>query len=379
MEHTDNQARKVCIYCEKWTRGGIETFLTETLKHMDRRNLKFHLAVASWQSDAFREELADMGVQVHILQGRKEAGAFGRTIGSLKPFWELLRKERFDVVHLNIFHGAALSLAFLARRAGTPAVIAHSHGAGLRRSRSARLKKIVHYICCLLFAETPTVRWAASAAAGKFLFPAAKDVKLIPNGVDTGRFLFSSGQREAVRRELGLMDAYVIGCVGRLENQKNQVFLLDVLAECVKVRPNTVLLLVGDGEDRGDLKQKVAELNVAQHVRFLGVSAHVPELMCAMDVLAVPSLSEGLGIAAIEGQASGLPVVCSTGVPEEVRITDAVSFLALQKGPEQWAEALLSCRPLDRLGQNERVKNSRFQIDISAAVVRKGYEGDERR
>lgn len=371
-----NAKRKICIYCEKWTLGGIERFLVESLMHMDRRGLEFHLAIAAPLSNAFHSELSALNINVHVLQQRKDVGALGRTICSLAPFWSLLKREHFDVVHLNIFHGVALLFAWLARQAGIPAIIAHSHGAGLRKSKSRHVKLAMHYLCCLLFARTPTVYWAASVEAGRFLFSTVKAVDLIPNGIDTARFLYSEAHREAVRQELSLQGAYVIGCVGRLENQKNQTFLLDVLARCVNIRPNSYLLLVGDGEARHELEVKANKLGIRRSVCFLGNSDRVPALLCAMDILAVPSTAEGLSIAAVEGQASGLPVVCSTGVPREVQITGSVAFLSLEAGEQVWAEELLFRKPLDRIHQNALVKESKFQIDASTEIVRRGYGGD---
>lgn len=344
--------------------------------HMDCRRLELHLAIATPLSNAFQAELSTLNIKIHILQQRENIGAFGRTAYSLSPFWLLLEKEHFDVVHLNIFHGAALVFAWLARRASVATIITHSHGAGLRKSRGYHFKLVAHYLCCMLFARAPTIYWAASTEAGKFLFPMVKEIILIPNGIDTNRFLCTELQREAVRRELNIQGNYVIGCVGRLENQKNQTFLLDTLAECVKVCPESLLLLAGDGEARFDLEAKTARLGLKSSVHFLGNSNRVPELLSAMDVLAVPSTSEGLGIVAIEGQASGLPVVCSTGVPEEVQVTGSVVFLPLKAGAKIWAETLLSQPVLNRIYQNKLVKESRFQIETSAEAVRRGYEGN---
>ncbi len=107
--------------------------------------------------------------------------------------------------------------------------------------------------------------------------------------------------------------------MGRLENQKNQIFLIHVFAECAINRPQTVLLLVGGGEARETLEESAVHCDFGEHVCFTGESDRIAALLRAMDVLAVSSLSEGLGIVALEAQVSGLPVICSSGVLEEVR------------------------------------------------------------
>lgn len=369
--------KKVCIYCERWSRGGIEAFLARTMAHMDLNGLELHLAVAEWQSGVFQAELSHAGVVCHILHKRQNTGACGRTFYSLKPFWKLLHVEMFDVVHLNIFHGAALSFALLARWAKVHTVIVHSHGAGLRKSKGYWLKLLAHRLCCDFFSGVSAIRWAASIPAGKFMFTGSEQVRVIPNGIDPQQFLFSSAVRWEMRQKLGFGSAYVIGCVGRLENQKNQIFLINVLAECIINRPQTVLLLVGGGEARTELEKSAMHLGLREHVCFIGESDRIPALLCAMDVFAVPSLSEGLGIVAIEAQAAGLPVICSSGVPAEVQITDSVTFLPLEKGAKAWAECILSQKPLDRARQNSLVGNSCFHIRNSADMVRKGYLGED--
>ena len=144
------------------------------------------------------------------------------------------------------------------------------------------------------------------------------------------RFQFDSAVRKNARHELSLDGKYVLGHVGRLCYQKNQEFLLDVFARVVKQRPDTILLLVGEGEDRPILEEKAQRLGVADKVCFYGFCADVSKLYQAMDIFVFPSRFEGLGIAAVEAQAVGLPVVCSMDVPNEARITDHVTALKLE-------------------------------------------------
>ena len=104
--------------------------------------------------------------------------------------------------------------------------------------------------------------------------------------------------------------------MGRLAPEKNHAFLLQVFAEIHHALPNAVLLLAGRGPLEDELRAKAAQLGLGEAVRFLGVCDDVPEVLRAMDVFLMPSTSEGLAMAAVEAQASGLPCVLSTGVPE---------------------------------------------------------------
>ena len=122
------------------------------------------------------------------------------------------------------------------------------------------------------------------------------------------------------------------------------MFLIKVFNELQKKEKKSVLLLVGDGEDREDIMNKVKEYQLTDNVIFLGVRDDVQNLMQAMDVFVFPSIFEGLGIVAIEAQVSGLPVIASNKViPEEVCIDKEIfEFVDLDKGEKYWAEKILN-------------------------------------
>jgi glycosyltransferase involved in cell wall biosynthesis len=149
--------------------------------------------------------------------------------------------------------------------------------------------------------------------------------------------------RTSVRQELGIpANAFVLGHVGRFVAQKNHLFLLDLLAVLSRLDPSTVLLLVGDGPDRPDIEARASALGMRPRVLFTGVRDDVPRLMKGgMDVFALPSHFEGLGLVVVEAQAAGLPCVISDVVPEEADVVSSlVRRLPVSAGPRAWAEAV---------------------------------------
>lgn len=135
-------------------------------------------------------------------------------------------------------------------------------------------------------------------------------------------------------------NTFVIGNIGRLCYQKNQRFLLNVFSDVYQNMPESRLLLVGDGDDRKELELYAESLGLLDSVIIYGTSNHVEELLCAMDVFAFPSLFEGLGIAMIEAQASGLPVICSDQIPKESVVSDDVYRISVHDR-DGWVKALL--------------------------------------
>lgn len=367
------EKKRVCCFCESWESGGIESFLNNVLGCMDRTDLKIDLVTSQLKESVFTEQLQKQGVYFHELSGNQK-----NILKNHRLFRRLLAENRYDVIHLNVFQGMSLYYAHLAKRAGIPVRIAHSHNTDLRPSRTRKLKLWLHKTFSDWYAADATAFWACSSAAAEFMFPqrelARRGFTFIPNGIRTERFRFDAVVRESVRRELGLNDCFVVGNVGRLCYQKNQEFLLDVFACLLKHRPDGRLLLVGEGESRAMLEKRAVELGIAEWVSFYGVTDCVERLFWAMDVFAFPSRFEGLGIVAVEAQAAGLPVICSEYVPGEAVVTVRAQTVELAAGAEAWADVLLDAGLHGRLTEADRaVKLAGFDIEDVAESVRRDF------
>lgn len=366
----EDAKKRVCYFCERWGSGGIESFLNNVLCHLDLSSLEVDIVATSLEVSIFTERLRQQGVGVYELTGSPQ-----NIYRNSREFLKIVKEHHYDVLHLNLFHGLSLRYAWLADRAGIPVIITHSHNTGLRKSPARSLKLFIHSLSKMIFSGCATDLWACSAPAAEFLFSSKalrkRGFRFVPNGIDTQRFAFQRYSRETLRERLNISGAIVIGSVGRLCSQKNQSFLLDAFRAVLRREPLARLLLVGDGEEMFALRKKAARLGVLEKVVFYGTTPSIEELLWAMDVFAFPSRFEGLGIAAVEAQAAGLPVVMSEFVPEEARLTEAVRVVPLSSGPEGWAEALLGAvaEPTDRLAGVAGVRNAGFDIaDVAGEI-----------
>ena len=361
--------RRICIFCEKWESGGIESFLTNVLLRCDLSRLQVDLVMAQRCPSVFTAPLEAAGVRFVELSGSQR-----KFRENWQRFRALLRERRYDLVHLNLFQGMSLHYARIAAEEGVPVRIAHSHNAALRKSLLRPVKLALSRFYSARDTRHATELWACSRLAAEFLFPAAelrrRGYTFLPNGIDAERFRFRPEARARVRSELGIMDQFVIGHVGRLCYQKNQSFLLDVLA--AMERPDAVLLLVGEGEDQAMLEEKAADLGLSGRVIFYGVTDQPEELYCAMDVFAFPSRFEGLGIVALEAQAAGLPVLCSEHIPEEALVSPNAQALPLDAGADAWGRTLLAM-PSDKNCGREALYEKGFDIAEVARRVLDRY------
>ena len=366
---------KICCFCEKWESGGIESFLNNIIQRIDLEKFQIDIIAVCLGKSIFTGPLENLGVRFFELSGSQR-----RLIQNHRRFFELLRQEQYHVVHLNLYQGLSLAYARTAMRAGVPVRIAHSHNAVLRRSAARPLKLLIHNVAKYMFTYKCTTLGACSCGAAEFLFPKRalkkRGYQFIPNGIEMERFRFNCDGREKTRTELGLEGKFVIGNVGRLCNQKNQDFLLDVFAQVHHREPNSCLLLVGEGDLLDHLKKKAHRLGVAGSVIFYGVSSHVERLLWAMDVFVLPSRFEGLPVTGVEAQAAGLPCFFSDAVTRECALTDSALFLPLAAGAAVWADAIITrCEGARRQPRADTAKVQMFSADSVAKEVQAFYAG----
>ena len=168
------------------------------------------------------------------------------------------------------------------------------------------------------------------------------NVVVVRNGIDTEKFRNPKKTRNEVRQELGIPhDSFVLGHIGRFVKVKNHSFLLSVFERIAEKKPDSRLLLIGDGEDREKVEEEIKSKNLTHKVIILSNRSDIPELLSAMDCFILPSLFEGFPVALLESQASGLRCVVSDRINSEVYLSNLIVPLSLSLSPSVWADTIL--------------------------------------
>lgn len=370
----NDQSRRVCVFCECWESGGIESFMYNVLSNIDLNGLEVDIVASQLKDSIFTDRLKNIGIKFCELSGNQK-----RIIKNYRMFSKLLKERQYDVLHMNIFHAISFVYGISARKNKVKTLIAHSHNTKIGRCRSYAFKIILHWFFKSFYYRIFTDFWACSADAAEFMFPQKtlihKGFELIPNGIDTGRFSFCKEAREKIRGELGASNKHVLLNIGRLCEQKNQIFLLDVMKVLTEAGLDCILLLVGEGEILSELHKKAEMLHLTNRVVFYGTVSNVEDILCAGDVFVFPSIFEGFGIAALEAQAAGLPVICSEHIPKEAFLTEHIQSVSLNEGAEKWAETVINV--FEHFGRSknsaETVKNKGFDIKKTAKKIETKY------
>ena len=357
-------------------RGGEEMFVYNVLTHYDRPADTFDcLVVEDCQNDEFKAWVEGQGGRMTELNIPLHATRFINHI--YKPVRQYLRENRYDVIHIHSSSIAALAvLAAAAHRTGCKRVIVHSHSVGDADSLEHRVFRTLASVSMSGHADVYCA-CSKAAAAWKFAPKYAARAIIVKNGVDTGRFAFDPAVRRKIRETLSVpADAFVVGNVGRLCALKNQAFLIGVFAEIAAEDKSAFLLLLGDGEEGDNLRRIVSEKKLSSRVIFTGSVTNVQDYMSAMDVFAFPSAHEGLGIVAIEAQCAGLPVVASTGVPDEICLTDSVTFLPVDDSADAraaWKDALTAHHSKTRRDGAAAVRTAGYDIQAAVEQIKEIY------
>ncbi len=300
-------------------------------------------------SEVIRRRIEGMGGRLLLARARRS-----RILGYVRELKVLCRG--YDVVHAHGNSGTLALEMYGAARAGVPIRVAHSHSSFCRYRRMDRLLRP------LLYAKV-THRAACGRDAGRWLW-GDRRFTVLPNCISLDRYRFDSEAAGGIREKFP-ENAILLGQIGTIDENKNQIFSLERLASLLVRDDRFYLLFVGEGELAGEVRARAESLGCTSHVFLLGRRGDVPALLSAFDALLLPSHFEGLPLTLLEGQASGLPCIVSESVTRELDVS-GISYLPLSD-PRAWEEALLR---IVRGGDAERAEASRAGC---AALAAAGY------
>ena len=347
--------------------GGIETLIMNLYRNIDRSKIQFDFLVHYKGKFFYDDEIRKLGGKIYHLSVRDDNN-LPKYIRDLNNFFR--NHPEYKAVHGHMVSTAVFYMSF-AKKYGVKLRIVHSHNtntvSGLKGLVKSKLAKLAP-----LFANQ---YFACGEAAGKYLYGNNK-FTIFNNGIDLEKFRYNPSVREEYRNKLGLKNKFVVGHIGRFNMQKNHKFIIKVFNEIQKLEPNSILLLIGDGELKNTVEKYVNELGLKSKVKFMGVRKDISNLYQAMDIFILPSLFEGLPVVAVEAQDSGLPIVASDNITKEIGLTSVVNFESLNKSPSVWAHKILEVnKKLDfRKSNQTELKIKGYDIKSEAKSLSKFYE-----
>lgn len=356
--------------------GGVSSMIYNLYLHIDHDKVQFDFVAPNKSSyEIYRKDIEEMGGRIFELKSKSKF-----KLSSKFKFWrklyQLIKSQKYEVVHCN--SGSVLfniQVAWVAKICKVKKIIVHSHNAG----NDGKIKAALMHFCKGLLEFGPTHYFTCSTEAAEHMFAKKRCKKkhytYINNGVDIRRFMFKEEERQNYREEIGVTDKKVVMHVGRFCNQKNHSRLIDIFNDLHKKDANTVLVLVGDGEKKKTIEEKVRLLGLSDSVFFLGLRKDIPQIMFASDLFLLPSLYEGLPVVGVEAQASGLPCVISDSVTKEVDFSGNNHYVSLDADNSIWSEKILDllAKDIDRSVGCEVVRKAGFSLQDVAKQLEDIY------
>ncbi len=329
----DSRIKVLVIVNAVFGYDGISNVASNYYRYQDKQQVKMDLLTINPINSDLASVIEADGNQHYVLSGRNK-----NPLQYVLQLRKIVADNHYDIVYV---HGNSATMAVELLGAwlgGCKLRIAHSHNTRCDHQTINKLLKP-------LFSRLYTHCCACSVEAGQFLF-GDRDCKVVNNGLYLPKYAFDSDKRSEIRKKIGAEDKFVIGHIGRFAYQKNHGFLLKILRAVVDRGEDAVLLLVGEGELVQQIKEEAAASRLEDRVIFYGTTDYVNEVVQAMDCFAFPSRFEGLGIVALEAQASGLSCVASDQVPEKMKVNQETVFLSLDADISLWADAVIARKAL---------------------------------
>lgn len=364
-------------------RAGAETMMMNYLRNINREKIHMDFLINREQKADYEDEIEKLGGRIYHMCPLYP-GKFHRYKKKFRNFLE--EHPGYDVIHSNLEERSYFAFK-IAKKMGIPVRVAHAHSAPCGRN----MKMIMRLYFRRKLQKYCTHKVACGEKAAKWLFGSDADlvemesfvkgekhskntVVLMKNAVDTDKFSYSTDVREKVRKKMKISrDTLVIGHVGRFTHDKNQSFLIDIFKNVNILNKKSAMMLIGGGKPKEEIsykeeiERKVQQSGLKGKVKLLGVREDINELMQAMDILVMPSRTEGFPVTLVEAQAVGLCCLVSDAVGYDINMTEKIQYKSLEEDASQWAQKILS---MTADGQNREAES----ILMKEKVIERGYE-----
>lgn len=358
----------------KWLRtDGVESVVMNYYRNIDKSKVQFHFICDEDSTDIPYEEIEKLGGKVIVVP------PYQKLFKYQKELYKIFKENNYKIVHSHISTLSVFPLR-VAKKAGVPIRIAHSHSTSNKKEWKRNLIKNILRPFSKVYANQ---FFACSQLSGKWLFGKKAflndNVKIINNAIDLEKFEYNEEVRKKIREKLNVSeDTILIGHIGRFVTQKNHEFLIDVFNEMIKNRKqetlNLKLILIGQGNLKENIIEKINDLGLQDYVIFTGQINNVSDYYNAMDIFVLPSLYEGLPVVGIEAQANGLLCEFSTDMTKETKILNTTRFISLKKTSQNWAKMILEdYKNFKRIDSFEEMTKNNFNIKEEAKKLEEYY------
>ncbi|APC41946.1 hypothetical protein A7L45_18695 [Clostridium estertheticum subsp. estertheticum] len=349
-------------------RGGTETLIMNYYREIDKTKVQFDFLTHRTDKGDYDDEILAMGGKIYHMCPIYPQN-FIKYKKMIREFF--IKHSEYKIIHSHMSELGYFALRE-AKRQGIPVRICHAHS----RPNTFDLKLIVRSYFKIMMEPYINYRFVCSNNSGDWLFGKKYHSEFVHmrNAIDSEKFTFSFDKSLYMRQKLGLENQFVIGHVGRFSKEKNQLFLIEIFNDIKNKNENSKLILIGEGVLEKQIKDRIKLLKLEDDVIFTGSVPNIYDYMQCMDSFILPSLFEGFGNVLIEAQAAGLKCYTSDKVvPKDVKITDLLRFVPLEKSASYWAKLIIENKKGNRGNTCKQILDSGYDIKENSKWLEEFY------
>lgn len=360
------------------TLGGAERVVLQIQENLPREEFSSSLGVFVWvrrPKNVFLLEIRNRQIPHSIFPMR-----FSLDWANLSQLFRYLKKNRIQLLHTHGYRSDILG--FMCARAAQIPVVTTLHG-WTGTDWRLRLYGRIQGWCLPCFQSIIAVSGEIQNQLVHQRGIDQEKVFLLPNAAPFPKQLDNQTlkkKRQEIRKHLGLdPEAPIIGFIGRLSPEKNLTDLLKAVAILASQITRISCLVAGEGPERFSLERQARDLGIDRRVHFLGFQRDVSSIYKIIDVMAMPSLTEGTPMVLLEAMALGIPVVATRVGGMAIMIEDGVDGLLVRPADVEdlakGLERILTNPALaHELGRKARKKvRSRFSLSEWIQNIQRVY------
>lgn len=321
--------------------GGIGTYVKNLI--MAECDDDFEMDVTGFGNfpDEYKESICKRGGNVYELPN-----VYKHPLQFIKRYCDLLKHNSYDMLHCHISGYKGFIFKIIAKICGIKIIAVHAH-------RSNDEKKQMPNVINIFLSRKFTIAFAdifftCSDIAAYHIysekFCCQHDIHMMPNSVKINDYSlpYSVIHNMKYREEFHISEtSKIVGHIGRFNEAKNHMFILDIIEE-ISEDVDCVFLLIGGGELYDEIRKQVAIRKIDSRVRFLGIRKDIPQLLKLMDLFILPSLFEGLPTVMVEAQAAGIEILASDTITKQADLElGLVKYLPIDSS-QIWSNEILT-------------------------------------
>lgn len=372
---------KILQIVSTWGNGGVERYISEFQPFLSDKYIYDVLAIRGVvQESLFSSNILKYGGKIRNIPKKEGLSFLKRWKYRLNYVINFCKENNYKIVHINGTTADALLYAHVIKKyCPDTFVIVHCHGDNVDPPNII-FKKTLHYLVRLFYKRTPDYCLGCSKRTLIWMF-GEKKLKFTKQhvlycGIDIDKFQYSLEARDKFREIFNCEETFLVGTVGRFCEQKNPMYILQIISELKKFTADFKFLWVGDGSMRDEIQKHAMDMGLYDSIIFAGIQKDIAAVYSALDVFILPSIYEGNPIVGFEAQASGLKCFFSNQIVEEARVIDRTEFLPIAlENAKDWAYKIIDYKEkYERCNTRDELLVSGQDVQSCAFELQKIYD-----